>query len=79
MSDVHGTLRKPSVPVIILGNPHHYWKFSRIIGHGKTSDCDASRTIGVFMKSVQTGTISANNAIGRTVGKPMEAIKAQQI
>ena len=61
------------------GEPASLLEISRIIGHGKTSDCDAGRTIGVFMKSVQTGTISANNAIGRTVGKPMVAIKAQQI
>lgn len=59
--------------------PASLLEITKITGHGKTSDHDVSRTIGVLMKSAQSGTFSANNAIGLTVGKPRVAIKAQQI
>ena len=61
------------------GEPASLQEISRITGHGKTSGHDVSSTIGVPMKSAQTVSFSANNAIGRADGKPLAAIETQQI
>ena len=60
------------------GEPASLLEITKITGHAITSDHDVSRTIGVLMKSAQTGTFSVNNAIGRTVGKPFAAIEAKK-
>jgi len=46
--------------------------------HWETSGNDASRTIGVLLKSAQTVALSVIEAIGQAVGKPMVAIEALQ-
>ena len=61
------------------GEPASLLEVLRIIGHGKTSDYDASSNIGVLMKSPQKGTFSVNIAIGRADGKPLATIGAQRI
>lgn len=61
-------VREPAPLLMISSSP----------GHWETSGHDTGRAIGVLLKPARTVMLSAQEAIGRAIGKPLAAIEAEK-